>query len=83
MATTGGTGERLTLTISAAAKELGVSSDTILRWFEAGYLPIFVPPGRNLDDIKPAWLLDLQDGLGIVQAAANLRGWRSDESARS
>lgn len=45
--------ERLTLTLTTAAKEMGVSSDTVMRWVEAGHLPIFVPPGVDLKNTRP------------------------------
>ena len=43
----------LTLTLSDAAKEMGVSSDTIMRWVEEGHLPVFVPPGHDFANTKP------------------------------
>jgi hypothetical protein len=40
--------QRLTITLTDAAKELGVSPETIMRWVEGGHLPVFIPPGVEL-----------------------------------
>jgi hypothetical protein len=45
--------ERLTISLRDAAIELGVSPDTIMKWVQAGHLPIFVPPGVDQADHRP------------------------------
>lgn len=36
------------MTVAECAAELGVSSDSIIRWIEGGHLAAFVPPGRSI-----------------------------------
>jgi len=43
----------LTLSLSDAAREIGFSTDTLMRWIEAGHLPIFMPPGHDFGDKRP------------------------------
>lgn len=58
---------RKTISVADAAKELGVSSDSIMRWIEAGHIPVFVPPGHDFSDERPGpkgykiWLGDWDD----------------------
>jgi hypothetical protein len=46
--------ECLTLNLTAAAREIGVTSDTVMRWIEAGHLPVFVPPGHDFGSTRGA-----------------------------